>query len=76
MTDAQRLAFRLGSGADASTVHLGIASAALVLAFVWVLWITFGVFRSWHDGNAQLFDVAWSVLRASIVLMVLGYYLR
>ena len=76
MCDAQRLAFQLGSGADAATVLLGIASVVVVLALIWAMWITFGAFRSWQDGNASLFDVAWSVLRVSILLMVLGYYIR
>ena len=76
MSDAQRLAFQLGSGADAAAVLLGIASVVVVLALIWAMWITFGAFRSWQDGGVTLFDVAWSVLRVSILLMVLGYYIR
>jgi integrating conjugative element protein (TIGR03758 family) len=76
MSDAQRLAFQLGSGADATTVLLGIASLVLVLALVWATWITFGAFRSWQDGTVGLFDVAWSALRVSMLLLVLGYYIR
>jgi len=55
---------------------LGIAAIVLVLAFIWAIWITLGTFRGWQDGNASLFDLAWSVLRASIIVMVLGFYLR
>jgi len=76
MSDAQRLAFLLGSGADAATVLLGIASVVVIVALVWAMWITFGAFRSWQDGGVSLFDVTWSVLRVSILLMVLGYYVR
>lgn len=76
MSDAQRLAFQLGSGADATTVLLGIASLVLVLALVWATWITFGAFRSWQDGTVCLLDVAWSALRVSMLLLVLGYYIR
>jgi integrating conjugative element protein (TIGR03758 family) len=76
MSDAQRLAFQLGSGTESAAVLLGIASIVLVLALVWAMWITFGAFRSWQDGSVSLFDVAWSALRVSIVLMVLGYYTR
>ena len=53
-----------------------IASIVLLLAFVWVVWVTLGNFRAWQDGKASLFDLAWSALRASIILMVLGFYLR
>ncbi len=76
MSHTQRLAFQLGAGIDAATVLLGIASIVLVLALVWALWITFGAFRSWQDGSTGLFDVAWSALRVSLLLMVLGYYIR
>jgi len=41
-----------------------------------VIWVTLGTFRAWQDGQVGIFDVMWSALRASIVLMVLGFYLR
>ena len=76
MNSAQLAAFQAGSGVVATTLLVGIASSILLLVFVWVLWVTLGTFRAWQDGNASLFDLAWSALRASIILMVLGFYLR
>ncbi len=76
MTAAQNTAFQAGSGATPSTLLIGIASVVLVLAFVWVIWVTLGSFRAWQNGQMALFDVIWSALRASVVLMVLGFYLR
>jgi integrating conjugative element protein (TIGR03758 family) len=76
MTAAQNAAFQAGSGSTPATLLTGIASVVLVLAFVWVIWVSLGTFRAWQNGQAVLFDVVWSVLRASIVLMVLGFYLR
>jgi len=76
MTAAQNAAFQAGSGVTPATLLMGIASVVLVLAFIWVIWISLGSFRAWQNGQAVLFDVAWSALRASIVLMVLGFYLR
>lgn len=76
MSPEQLAAFQAGSGAEAATLLLAIASMVVLLTFVWVLWVSFGTFRAWQDGNATLFDLAWSALRASIVLMVLGFYLR
>jgi len=76
MTAAQNAAFQAGSGVTPATLLTGIASVVLVLAFIWVIWISVGSFRAWQNGQAVLFDVAWSALRASIVLMVLGFYLR
>ena len=76
MTAAQITAFQAGSGFTPATLLNGIASVVLVLAFVWVIWVTLGTFRAWQNGQVVLFDVVWSALRASIVLMVLGFYLR
>ena len=60
----------------AATLLVAIASIVITLTIVWLLWISLGTFRAWQDGNASLFDLTWSVLRATIVLMVLGFYLR
>ncbi len=76
MTAAQNSAFQAGSGFTPATLLNGIASIILVLAFVWVIWILLGTFKAWQNGQVALFDVIWSALRASIVLMVLGFYLR
>jgi integrating conjugative element protein (TIGR03758 family) len=76
MTTAQNAAFQAGSGFTPATLLTGIASVVLVLAFIWVIWVTLGTFRAWQNGQVTLFDVVWATLRASIVLMVLGFYLR
>ena len=76
MTPDQNTVFENGSGIAPGTLLTGIASVVIVLAFIWVIWITFGTFRAWQEGHATVLDVTWSALRASIVLMVLGFYLR
>ena len=76
MTHAQSAAFQAGSGITPGTLLTGIAGVVLVLAFVWVIWVSLGTFRAWQGGQLALFDVLWTALRASIVLLVLGFYLR
>ncbi len=76
MDATQQAAFQAGAGISANALLLGIASMVLVLILVWALWVTFGTFRAWQDGTASLFDLAWTALRASIIVMVLGFYLR
>jgi integrating conjugative element protein (TIGR03758 family) len=76
MTPAQSAAFQAGSGITPDTLLTTIASVVVVLTFVWVMWVTVGSFRAWQDGQVALFDVVWAALRASIVLLVLGFYLR
>ncbi len=69
MTSAQNAAFQAGSGVPPSALLTAIASIVIVLAFVWVLWVTLGTFRAWQNGQGSIFDVVWSALRACIVLM-------
>ena len=76
MTPAQATAFQAGSGITPGTLLTAIAGVVLVLAFVWVIWVTLGTFRAWQDGQVSVFDLTWSALRASIVLSVLGFYLN
>lgn len=76
MTAAQQAAFQAGSGIAPATLLIAVASIVLLLAFVWVIWIAIGTFRAWQEGQATVFDLTWSTLRACIVLMVLGFYLR
>lgn len=76
MTAAQNAAFQAGSGVAPGTALTAIASVVLVLALVWVMWVTLGSFRAWQDGQAGLIELVWAALRASIVLLVLGFYLR
>ncbi|MEW8030592.1 MAG: TIGR03758 family integrating conjugative element protein, partial [Candidatus Thiodiazotropha sp.] len=57
MTAAQNTAFQAGSGFTPATLLTGIASVVLVLAFVWVIWVSLGTFRAWQNGQVVLFDV-------------------
>ena len=76
MTPVQSAAFQAGAGVTPETLLTTIASVVLVLTFVWVMWVTVGSFRAWQDGQVALLDLVWAALRASIVLLVLGFYLR
>lgn len=76
MTAAQAAAFQAGSGVTAGALLAAIAGVILTLAFVWVAWVTLGSFRAWQDGRVGLADLVWTVVRASIVLLVLGFYVR
>jgi integrating conjugative element protein (TIGR03758 family) len=76
MTAAQATVFEAGSGVGPTALLTAIAAMVLLLTMVWVVWVTLGTFRAWQEGQATVFDLAWSSLRASMILMVLGFYLR
>ena len=60
MTPAQSAAFQAGSGVTPGTLLTTIASVVVVLALVWVMWVTVGSFRAWQDGQVALFDLVWA----------------
>ena len=76
MTSRQETAFQAGSGIAPDDLLLAIASVTLVLSILWVTWVTVGSFKAWQEGSLDFFDLIWDVLRACIVLLVLGFYLR
>lgn len=76
MTAAETAAFAAGAGASPNSVLLAIAGSTLTLALVWAMWLTMGVFAAWQTGRASLFELLWAVLRACIVLLVLGFIVR
>lgn len=76
MNGAQQAAFQAGSGVSPASLLAAIAAVTLTLAMVWGMWVVLGSFRAWQSGQADLFDLTWAALRASIILMVLGFYLR
>ena len=46
---------RAGSGLTPTTLLTGIASVVLMLAFVWVMWVSLGAFRAWLDAKRHTF---------------------
>ncbi len=76
MTSAQEAAFRAGSGLGADVLLFAIAGTIAVLATIWVSWVAIGAFRAWRVGDIEMYDLLWQVVRAAIVLLILGYYVR
>jgi integrating conjugative element protein (TIGR03758 family) len=76
MTAAQEAAFLAGAGIAPNTLLVAIAGITLTLTLIWAVWLTLGMFAAWQAQRADLFDVLWGVLRACIVLLVLGFTLR
>lgn len=76
MTTLQEAAFRAGSGLSADALLFAIAGSVAVLATLWVARVALGSFRAWRAGDIEVYDLLWQVVRAAIVTMILGYYIR
>ena len=68
-------AFEAGSGVATAALLAAIAGAVLAPLTVWVAWVTYGALRAWRAGEASLYELVWTALRASISL-VLGVFIR
>ena len=77
MTSEQAAAFRDGAGnLPAETLSLAIAMIAMTLLTLWTAWVAFGQYRAWLKQQVSAFDLLWLVLRASMVLLLLGFFIR
>lgn len=76
MNAAQIAQFTAASGHTPAAVLLVIAHIIMVLLLLWVVWIGWGHYRAWHSGEATAFELIWGWLRASIQLLLLGFFLR
>ena len=76
MNAVQKQAFLAGSGVDSSAMLLAIKSSLIVLILIWTTWVAVGAFRAWRFGDLEIYDLLWQVMRASIILLVIGFYIQ
>lgn len=77
MTPEQLAGFEAATG-GISAPALALVIAMIVMTFytLWTVWLALGLARGWWAEQVDLFDLLWSVLRAAIMLLLVGYFLR
>ena len=68
--------FQEGSGAEAADLHAALAALIITIAMAGVGWIWVSAYRAWADGDLSIGEVTFTVLRACLVLAVLGFFIR
>ena len=76
MNGIQKQAFLAGSGVDSAAMLLAIKSSLIVLILIWTTWVAVGAFRAWRFGDMEIYDLLWQVMRASIILLLIGFYIQ
>lgn len=76
MTNNQITAFTNASGGVPNVVLLSIAGMVVALAIVWLAYTSFQLFHAWRNGNTELLDIPWYIIRGSVVISVLVYFLN
>ena len=77
MSPAQEAAFAAASGGQSSNaLLLGVASILAVFALTWLAWLTLRLFDRWTSRSTDMAGLLWHVVRAVIVVSVLGWFVR
>ncbi len=76
MTPEQIAQFTAAAGPSPLSVLTAIALIIVTPLMLWVVWIGWGHFRAWHIHDITLFDMTWGLLRAAVLLLLLGFFLR
>ena len=77
MSPEQEAAFAAATGGQSSSgLLMLVASAVAVFALVWVAWLALRLFDRWSRRNGDLGDLLWHLVRAVVVISVLGWFVR
>lgn len=68
--------FEQWSGASGADLGLAIAAIVAVIYLLWLAWVVMGQFRAWGDRESTMFDLVWISIRAAVLVMLVGYFIR
>ncbi len=75
-TDEQQAAFNQGAGITGENLVLLVAGSAVVLALGGIAWIAYAAFQTWADGRMSAGGLAALLIRAAVLLTIIGVFLR
>ena len=76
MNADQQSAFEAAAGVGVDTLLLTLAGISAVLYLLWLAWTALTQYRAWFDGRSTFFDMTWLVIRATILVLLLGFFIR
>ncbi|MBE0435973.1 MAG: TIGR03758 family integrating conjugative element protein [Methylomicrobium sp.] len=78
MTNQQAAAFTQATGniSNPEQLLLGIAVIFAVIYLLWLVWITKSQYQAWQTRKGDFYDMTYSVLRAIVVVLLVGYFIR
>ena len=76
MTNAQIAAFKVSTGGTSpADLLLGVVSALAIIYLLWLAWIAHSQFRSWQTGQSTFYDLIFTIARAAMVALLVGFTL-
>lgn len=78
MTNQQNAAFTQATGniATPDQLLLAIAMIFAVIYLLWLIWITKSQFKAWRTGQGDFYDMTTNIIRAIVIALLLGYFIR
>jgi len=76
MSAAQVTGFNNASGTTVSQFHTGITLVIGSFIILWLVWVTFGLFKAWRRRDIDLYDFTWGVIRGTIVMLLITWFIR
>ncbi|MFW5443996.1 MAG: TIGR03758 family integrating conjugative element protein [Methylococcaceae bacterium] len=77
MSTKQISAFKASTGGQAPADLLLVVSMTLaVIYLLWAAWIAYAQFKAWQTGKGDFYDLIFTVARAAVVAMVIGFTLN
>lgn len=77
MTNAQISAFAQSTGGIAPAAVLKVIAGILaVIYLLWLAWIAYSQLRSWKHGQGDFYDFLFITVRAAIVALMIGFFMR
>ena len=69
-------AFEAGAGQSGADLRFALAAIISTLGFLWASWLFIGTYSGWRDGSLNSGAAMMTVLRALLVLAVIGAFIR
>jgi|GEM_PF-317867 len=76
LTAVQESAFTASTQVSSANLVLAIASIVALFFLLWGVWVSLSQLKLWHEGQGTLFDLNWNILRALIIMLLLGFLIR
>jgi integrating conjugative element protein (TIGR03758 family) len=73
---AQTTAFQAAVGYSPSSTSGIVASFVVVAFFLWASWVVLFRMQQWRQGTGDLNDLAWSVVRAAGLLLLVFWFIN
>lgn len=76
MTSTQEAKFTAAAGVEPGVLTTGIAMIVSTFLLLWVVWIAKTQFVAWRHGSTDLYGMVSTAVRASVLILLLGWFIR